>query len=173
MRTIRLFTFPYFLFFLATGISQQLTPIVVSTSGGFYSNASGMLSFTTGEMSSVETYASPLTILTQGFQQAWDFNTSTTENAYIDFAFEIYPNPSDGEFKLITKSESNHSVTAKVVDVLGRVVKHHEFIQDGKINIQFIHLSDATQGVYFLMLDVRENNSQRENQFISKIQIVK
>src|SRR4030095_17267989 len=62
-----------FLFLLSYpyGKSQQLVPTVISSSGGFYSTPSAMLSFTTGELASIETYSAPGLILTQGFHQSW------------------------------------------------------------------------------------------------------
>ncbi|HLF64251.1 MAG TPA: T9SS type A sorting domain-containing protein [Saprospiraceae bacterium] len=160
---------------LATGrmFAQELNPFVVSSSGGFYSNASGMLSFTIGEMTAVETYTSSAAILTQGFQQTFDFGTYITEHPNPHFAFGIYPNPSDGYFSLLTDSEANENVVVRISDVLGRVILRTEFDQQSNVHIQPFNLSDKTPGVYLISLSVQENNSGMENNFVSKIQIVR
>jgi hypothetical protein len=53
--------------------AQSISPSVISTSGAFFSNGNGMLFTTIGEMSMVATYNSGTSILTRGFQQAFDF----------------------------------------------------------------------------------------------------
>src|SRR5687767_11905584 len=106
MKTIRCIFFFCSFFIVSFVTSQQLSPFVVSSSGGFYSNAEGMLSFTTGELAAIETYTHPLVTLTQGFQQPWDLNTHVDDNQSSGFSFDIYPNPSDGIVHLITKSQA-------------------------------------------------------------------
>ncbi|HUR29974.1 MAG TPA: T9SS type A sorting domain-containing protein [Saprospiraceae bacterium] len=153
--------------------AQQLSPTVISSSGGFYSNTSGMLSFTTGEMAAVETYISPLNILTQGFQQPVDFSTSTIDHADLNFSFELYPNPTHGEINILTKSESNLEIQIEVVDVLGKIIQQKTFLHESKSSVNHIDLTNAAVGIYFLMLKAKENNRVEEQYFISKIQIVK
>jgi len=154
-------------------VAQSLSPQVIASSGGLYTNPSGMLSFTTGEMTAVETYTSPTIILTQGFQQTWDFGTYITEHPNQHFSFGIYPNPSGGNFKLVTEAEVNEHVTVKILDVLGKEILRTAFYHQGKINVQPFDLSHAAQGIYLIALTVKENNSSSENNFIKKIHIVK
>jgi len=165
------------LFFLVLSIgstsAQQLTPFVVSSSGGFYNNTAGMLSFTTGEMTAVETFSSPSNILTQGFQQAFDFGTYITEHPNQHFSFGIYPNPSDGNFNLVTETEVNEHIVVKILDVLGKEILRTAFYHQNKINVQPLDLSHAAQGIYLIALTVKENNSSPAYHFIQKIHIVK
>lgn len=154
--------------------AQQLSPFVVSSSGGFYSNDSGMLSFTTSEMSAVETFTSPSAILTQGFQQPWDFGTSINENPDLDFSIGIYPNPTNGDFNLLTESLISARVDVIILDVLGREVLKKEFYHQSLINVQSFDLSNAVQGIYMIAITVKENNSSSpEHHFIRKIHISK
>ena len=154
--------------------AQQLTPYVVSSSGGFYSNASGMLSFTTAEMTAVETFISPLNILTQGFQQTDELGTYTIEHPDSQFSFAIYPNPSDGNFNLVTEAEVNEHIGVKILDVMGRQILQTTFYEEDKINIKPFDLSAVAAGIYLVSLFVKENNSSKqENYFIKIIQIVK
>ena len=114
---------------------QQLTPFVVSSSGGFYSNSAGMLSFTSCELTAVETYVSPSAILTQGFQQTWDVGTYIAEQPLQNFSFVIYPNPSDGYFNLITETEVNEYIEVKILDVLGREIFKTSYYHQPLINV--------------------------------------
>lgn len=164
-----------FFLLLSTGVSlaQQLVPFVVSSSGGFYNNASGMLSFTTGEMAAVETFTSASNILTQGFQQSWDFGTYISEHPNPDFSFCAYPNPSDGYFSALTESEENVHLALKISDVLGRDILHTEFYQQDKIHVHPIDLSNTAPGMYLITVIVKEHQTNSEFQFVEKIQIIR
>ncbi|MGB4850615.1 MAG: T9SS type A sorting domain-containing protein [Saprospiraceae bacterium] len=153
--------------------AQSISPQVIASSGGFYNNAYGMLSFTTGEMSAVETYTSPSAILTQGFQQTWDIGTYITEHPMQDFSFGIYPNPSDGYFNLVTKADVNEYINVKILDVLDREILQTTFYHQNPVNIQSFDLSNAAPGIYLIALTIKENKSNPESHYITKIQIIK
>jgi len=150
--------------------AQQLTPFVLSTSGGYYSNAQGSLSFTTGEMAAIETLSSPNIILTQGFQQTFDVSTSVSDPGNSSFLFNVYPNPSGGSFNLVTETEINTHFDVRIVDLLGREVTRTEFYQQDKTHIQPFHLS-IPAGTYFMMLHVRGDHTDPISQLVKKIQI--
>lgn len=156
------------------GIAQQLTPFVISSTGGFHSNPSGMLSYTTGEMTSIETFTSPANILTQGFQQVWDFGTYINEHPDINFSFGIHPNPTDGIFKLITESPLSENVSVRILDVLGREIYKTAFYHQNNIHIEYFDLSTAVQGIYFITLTVEGDNlSGSTRHFTKRIHVVK
>lgn len=60
--------------------AQSLSPQVIASSGGYYSNAAGSLSFTVGE-TVTQTYTSGSNMLTQGFQQPFELNINV--KAYL------------------------------------------------------------------------------------------
>ena len=154
-------------------VAQRVSPFVVSASGGFYSSAAGMLSFTTGEMTAVETYTSPVAILTQGFQQTFDIGTYITEHPNPNFAFGVYPNPTSGNFNLITETPIDEHISVRISDMLGRVILSKEFDQHASINIEAFDLSLAAPGMYLIVLTVQESNASVKYQFTSKIQVVR
>ena len=153
--------------------AQQLTPFVISTSGGFSSNGSGMLSFTTGEMSAVETYSSSSHILTQGFQQAWDFSTAINEHPLTGFSFEIYPNPTGGYVQLVSKSETDELIKIKVMDLLGIEIVTMEYPHQHHLHFESMDLTQLPQGIYLVSVHVAENSSHAAYQFVEKINIVR
>lgn len=153
--------------------AQQLGPFVLSSSGGFYSNTSGMLSFTTAELTAVETYQSGTAILTQGFQQTFDIETYVTEHPDAQFSVGIYPNPSDGNFYLITETDGNPHVVVKILDLLGRQILWTEFDEQSEINVHSFDLPDTAPGVYPITLSVRANDTSPENRFVIKVQIIR
>lgn len=163
-------------FLLSTGglSAQQLTPFVVSSSGGFYSTASGTLSFTTGEMSAIETFTSPTNILTQGFQQIWELGTSTKDNANASFSVSVNPNPSDGLFNLIMESDFGGHVDMNIVDLLGRKMKQASFDHEATRDVQPIDLSDVPPGIYLMTITViNRNDPANAYPVLKKIQIIK
>ena len=158
---------------LSAGLhAQQIAPSVVSTSGGFYSNSSGMLSFTTGELAAVATYTTPGSILTQGFQQAWDFSTAVNDYPNSTFGFGVYPNPSDGNFYLVTETEDPARVTMRVIDLLGKEIYSKAFDQSTEMNVESFDLSRFASGTYMIALDVNQTAKPQEH-FINKIQIIR
>ncbi len=153
--------------------AQQLSPFVISSSGGMYTNDSGMLSFTTGEMAAVETFASATNILTQGFQQSWDFGVATDEQPDTKFSISIYPNPSDGNFNMMTTSGKQVDVSMKIISLLGVEIYREDFYQESKTNIHPIQLSGIPQGIYMIMVFANDKNTGEEYQFVTKINIAR
>ncbi len=158
----------------AWGVSaQQLSPFVVSSSGEFYSSTAGMLSFTTGEMSVVETFTSPAGILTQGFQQAFDIGTYITENPDPQFSFGFYPNPTTGYFNLVTETEKISTLVVDIVDVFGRVILQKEIQQQSLVNVEPFDLTHVVAGMYVLAITFQENGATRGNQCVARIQVIR
>ena len=130
--------------------NDQLRPNVIASSGGFFSNAAGMLSFTVGELAAVTTLQSTNNFLTQGFQQPSDFNVYVPESSEPNFSMSVFPNPSEGLFNITVKSAKNYSLTVFVYDMLGKkVLSPAEKIFSG--NYQFpLNLSQQAEGIYLL-----------------------
>ncbi|MGD0710407.1 MAG: hypothetical protein ABR968_04440 [Bacteroidales bacterium] len=89
-----------------TARSQTLSPTVISSSGGFYNNSSGMLSTTVAEMTMVQTFQSGSNFLTQGFQQPEDYTVGIVETPVVSGDILIYPNPT---VTIIPKQASGYS----------------------------------------------------------------
>lgn len=154
-------------------LAQQLTPFVISTSGGFSTNTSGMLSFTTGEMSAVETYNAATHILTQGFQQAWDFSTSIHGSPLSGFSFDVYPNPSGGFFQLVSEWDEDEQVIIHVMDLLGKEILKMEYDHKRGLHFQSLDLAHLPQGVYLISVKIAGHAAHDAYPFVGKINIVR
>ncbi|MEP7322520.1 MAG: T9SS type A sorting domain-containing protein [Saprospiraceae bacterium] len=152
--------------------AQSLSPFVTSPSGGFYSNSSGMLSYTIGEMSAVITYSASGKMLTQGFQQTWDISTAITEHPLIHFSFGIYPNPAQRFFNLVTKTNIHGPFTVIVLDMLGREMLKKKYFQHTDMHVEPFELSGIADGMYLIELKINENSTNTQNTFFKKIQVI-
>jgi hypothetical protein len=130
--------------------AQSLTPTVVASSGGFFSNASGMLSETVGELAAVTTLSTANNFLTQGFQQPSDFSTGASTIVSPDFAVLVFPNPAAGLFNIVIQSDRDESLELSVYDMLGKkIIRTEESITAGR-NIFRIDLTQKIAGIYLL-----------------------
>ena len=131
--------------------AQSLTPTVVASSGGFFSNALGMLSETVAELAAVTTLTSANNFLTQGFQQpSSDFSTGVEPIISKGISLRVFPNPSEGIFNLVIQSDADEPTQFIVYDMLGRkIISGEDFIYSGK-NIFRLDLSNRVAGVYLL-----------------------
>ena len=83
-------------------MAQSLTPQVIASSGNSFSNATGKLDFTIGEVV-ISTLSVGGNILTQGFHQP-EIKFSSIEDHHPDFAFTLYPNPTE-QFVTVESSQ--------------------------------------------------------------------
>src|SRR5262249_26317934 len=117
----KLYAFILLLYSLSAG-AQSTTPTVVASSGGFFSNSAGMLSFTVGELAAVTTLSSPNNFLTQGFQQPSDFGVFVPPVKDENFSVNVYPNPSTGLFNLTINASASMKLQLAIYDMLGKQI---------------------------------------------------
>ena len=146
--------------------AQSLTPQVISSSGAFYSNGSGMLSTTIGELAAVTTLSGGSYYLTQGFQQPWDFGVGIPELNGTDFALEIYPNPGNGMFYLSVNTPEDSKLKIHIYDVLGKTIFSENVNSPSGGMIHELNLRNFNSGIYFL-----EVSGEKNIHFSRKIQI--
>ncbi len=127
-----------------------VSPEVISSSGGGYSNFNYNLSFTIGEIST-ETLQSSSVILTQGFHQDYINITSLSENMFTNNV-KVYPNPTNDQ--LFVSFDSFDSANIKLTDYTGKVVlkKQNYFINHER----YIDLSFLPSGLYLLSLNFND-----------------
>lgn len=83
-----------------------------------------------------------------------DYITSIAENTYSNISFQIYPNPTSGQFNLeLLGNDFNGQVT--IQDVLGRIILEKEITQ----STTTIDLSTQAKGLYFVTVNDGEKSS--------------
>jgi hypothetical protein len=128
-----------------TGGAQVVERDVISSTGDFYSNGSGQLSVTIGEIITT-TISDGINELTQGFHQAI-ITVTNIENHSIDFEMNVFPNPTSKSVTIIVKElKDNISLTLYGVD--GKIILTERIRSlETKLNVE-----QFANGVYFLNL---------------------
>lgn len=154
-----------------TARSQTLSPTVISSSGGFYNNSSGMLSTTVAEMTMVQTFQSGSNFLTQGFQQPEDYTVGIVETPVVSGEFLIYPNPTNGSFVLSFTGNNNTETSIRLFNLAGQVVLEKQVTQSAGLNTINFDISTFSQGMYILGL-ATTNSKGEKNSSYHKINLV-
>ena len=166
--------FTFLLLFACIGFSahsQTLSPTVISSSGGFYSNSSGMLSFTVAEMTMVQTFTSSGNILMQGFQQPEDLSVGINEIPVASGDLLIYPNPNNGSFTLSFTNNGNAESSIKIYNLAGQVVLEKQVSQSAGLNTINFDISTYSQGMYILQLATTNAKGEKSSSY-HKINLV-
>jgi hypothetical protein len=143
------------------GGNGTLKPDVVTTTGGFYSNSAGSISWTMGEPIS-ETVTDGNDTLTQGFQQGAYSIVSVSEVDAPDVNITVYPNPFVSTLNI--KSDGNDPIRIEAIDLQGNVISDQSF-ENGQGQMDLGNLPEA---IY--LLRVYDNNGKQLKVF--KIQKV-
>lgn len=133
---------------------------VISSSGGYFSNSQGSMSFTLGEYM-INTYKSSSLILTQGFNQTFlPTPTGIEDLIKTSDAVTAFPNPVLEAVTVLVKDHRGLSLT--LYDVNGTVLTRQKIVEN-ETNISFKELVPA---VYILKVF-------KESQEIMTFKIVK
>ena len=117
--------------FATTGFAQE----VISTQGDSYSNASGSIDFTIGEVV-ISTVSDANNTLTQGFHQThWNF--VGLDDHVPEFEASVFPNPTEDMLNI--RSAAFENISYALYDARGRKVLEGILTQD-LTNIQVSHL---------------------------------
>lgn len=137
----------HILFCVATTSAQE----VVSTQGESYSNSSGGIEFTVGELM-ISTYQNGTNGLTQGFHQT-KLVISSVKDFESSFEVAIYPNPVMYELT-IKFTDIQYGYQLEMVDVNGKLVK----VQQLSGTESTVDVSQMAAGVYMLLLKDEEGD---------------
>jgi hypothetical protein len=140
--------FLFVTFFAAFAVSAQE---VVSTQGETYSNATGSIDFTVGEVV-INTGTNGTNDLTQGFHQT-NWNLVGVEDFAPNYSVTIFPNPTQDVLNIKTSVFEN--VTYTLYDAQGKLVMQN-ILSAEQTPIQ---VSQLAPGAYSLELIFKEGNN--------------
>ncbi|MDC0313747.1 T9SS type A sorting domain-containing protein [Flavobacteriales bacterium] len=133
-----------FFFLLLTSVCVSAQE-VVATQGDSYTNSSGSIDFTIGEVV-INTGTDGSNDLTQGFHQT-NWNFVSTEDHVPSYEAIIFPNPTSEILTIRTSTFEN--VTYTLYDARGKLV-----IQDKLSSVKtLIQVSQLAPGAYSLILN--------------------
>ncbi len=168
----------YFLFgfaVLSIGLSaQMLTPTVISSTGGFSSNANGSLSYTVGEMTMVQTFTASGNILTQGFQQPTDNITGLIDMTRDEFgSFVVYPNPAVDNLWYGMEFPEAGRVSITLYNDIGQRITdvYNSNYDSGKI-VEETNVSAYAAGLYFLAVTFTSAKDGKVYTITKKFQVI-
>lgn len=136
-----------FSFFASLAVSAQE---VVSTQGDSYSNSSGIIDFTVGEVI-ISRETDGTNDLTQGFHQT-NWNFLGVEDFAPSYEAIIFPNPTEDVLNIKTSTFEN--VTYTLYDAQGKLVMQ-DILSAEQTPIQ---VSQLAPGAYSLMLNNQTQN---------------
>ncbi len=123
---------------------------VVSTQGDSYTNASGSIDFTIGEIA-INTVSDGTNDLTQGFHQT-NWNFVGFEDHEPNYEVTIFPNPTQEVLNIKTSKFDN--ITYTLYDAQGKLVLQNMLFAEQTP----IHVSQLAPGAYSLELIFEEGN---------------
>jgi hypothetical protein len=151
--------------------AQSLSPVAISSSGGFYTAGGNSLSFTVAEMTMVKTFVQPSNILTQGFQQPEQITTALAEIDAMQGEVLVYPNPNNGQFNISYNALNEGDFQVNIYNMVGQVVFTQSYGADFGLNSIKLDIGQFGQGIY--MLDFRSTDLQgKQKSSIHKINLV-
>ena len=167
----KLYTFILILYAIGAS-AQSTTPAVVASSGGFFSNSAGMLSYTVGELAAITTLTSPNNFLTQGFQQPSDFGVFVPPVKDEGFSVNVYPNPSTGLFNLSITTSNSMMLQLSLYDMLGKkITASQKQLSHGK-NLIPVDLRQQVSGMYLLECTFINLANGEQNKAYSKLHLI-
>lgn len=148
-----------FLIASATAVNaQSVTPDVIASGGDYFQNVNGSVSWTLGEPMG-ETYTAGNNILTQGFQQPWDFGTMITGEPVNA---EVYPNPTSDLVYLQFGDKTSGTYVIEVFNTLGQQLSATNFTATPSSRAT-VSLTSFADGIYFI--SVRKTDGTETSTF--------
>jgi hypothetical protein len=151
--------------------AQTLSPVAISSTGGFFAAGGNSLSVTVAEMTMVQTFVQPSNMLTQGFQQPEPLTTAIAEEKTTGDDVVVYPNPSNGLFNISYNARDNEHYQVQVYNMVGQIVFTNAYSPALGPNMITIDISRFDQGIYFLELKATNTDGLQKSS-IHKINLV-
>lgn len=142
----------FFIFLPYLSFSQTLSPEVIVPTGDFFKTPNASLSWTLGE-TVTETFSTPTSQLTQGFQQSHYIISSVNEASNDAIAINFYPNPAT-DFVTLTLSKNSLRFSVLLYDLAGKLILQKHGFKEKAI----LDFSQITTGIYLLKVYDTDTN---------------
>jgi hypothetical protein len=144
----------------------MLSPVAISSSGGFYTIATGTFSTTVAEMSMVQTFHNGAW-LTQGFQQPTS-HLGVALNDLGNYSSEviIFPNPAANQLSISIHSDNNVMYRLTVSDVVGRVITSFFYTPSAMDMIYNLDVNNLACGLYLLTVQSTDKKFTKTIRFV-------
>lgn len=154
--------------------AQYISPSVIAGSGDYYITSGGSISFTTGEMTMIETFSAPNAIITQGFQQPYDsLGVYIPELTDDGITITLFPNPSNATANLAIQTRDLCRISIKVFDLLVREVLSYNIDADDFIIQVPMDVSSLKPGLYHVQIQLYSKQNQKNSSQFIKLQTIK
>ena len=137
-----------------------LSPQVISSGGGYTEGTGLSLSYTIGEIA-VETLTQGSLILTQGFQQPLDLGTFNPESLYPDWQVKTWPNPVVKDLFLQLGPDIQKDLILETYDLTGKLHIARKINAPLDSDPYTLDLSNLNQGMYILNIRSTDYSLQR------------
>lgn len=142
----------FLIFFLSFSFIEITAQEVVSTSGGYYSNAYGSISFTIGEPV-IETFTGTQNILTQGFEQSRITVTDMEPSLKTEIIVKANPNPAGDFLNVSIENSTDEDMKYRLINSQGDIICEEDF----KSNEIKISCSQLISSVYILKIYCKDS----------------
>ena len=141
---------------------QHLTPVVMVSGGGFYSNGKISLSSTIGQAYSTILSSGYKRSLIQGFAPSVNVIASPikkTENSLVDIS--VFPNPAVNILNIDIKGVSKSNYQVEMYDIYGRQLAIKSSNSSHQYNERItLDLTEISAGQYLIRLVAAEKNEK-------------
>jgi len=142
--------------FAVMGRAQSSAPEVIASGGESFTSTNLQNSYTVGEMTMVETFTTTNFILTQGFQQNWNFGVGIAETSSPVNA-DAYPNPTNDVVNLQFGGSASGLYVIEVFNTLGQQLSATQFAASPSARTT-VSLADYADGIYFITVRKIDGN---------------
>ena len=124
--------------------AQSITPFIVNSVGGSFTNASNSIEFSVGEVAITTIGSSGF--ITQGLLQAETKKINSIASVTSEQGFTLYPNPTNSSFQIDGLAKGN-SYMVIIYDLTGKTIGQYRYMER-----QMIDISQLAASIYNITL---------------------
>ena len=147
------------------GLSQTITPAVVNSTGGGFTNDNYSLDWSIGELALVNELRPSNTayVFNNGFLQPFSLFHRTSGRRFTDKEIRILPNPTRDNLQIDFQTAEPGQMKCMLHDISGQLLYTKEFISTGSIHSEKINMTGFASGSYTLYIFLVTSNNPLQN----------